>query len=45
MTLQTAVPFWRRAQAQVEETLGPRGDAGLDGLLDLRRQSSPRLSG
>ena len=39
--LQKAVPFWRRAQAQVEEALGAEAALALNGLLDL---SSAKLS-
>ena len=33
--LLKAVPLWQRAQAQVEEALGPGETAALNGLLDL----------
>jgi DNA-binding MarR family transcriptional regulator len=39
--LQKAIPFWRRAQAQVEEALGVEATLALNGLLDL---SSAKLS-
>jgi DNA-binding MarR family transcriptional regulator len=39
--LRKAVPFWRRAQAQVEEGLGPQAVLALNGLLDL---SAAKLS-
>jgi DNA-binding MarR family transcriptional regulator len=45
MTLQTAVPFWRRAQAQVEETLGPEATLALNGLLDLSSAKLSKASG
>jgi DNA-binding MarR family transcriptional regulator len=39
--LQKAIPFWRRAQAHVEQALGPEVTLALNGLLDL---SSAKLS-
>jgi DNA-binding MarR family transcriptional regulator len=42
LKLQKAVPLWRRAQAQVEQALGPEATVALNGLLDL---SSARLKG
>lgn len=32
---EAAVPYWRRAQTQVEETLGTEATLALNGLLDL----------
>jgi DNA-binding MarR family transcriptional regulator len=40
--LQRAVPFWREAQAQVEDALGVEAIVALNGLLDLSSAKLPK---
>jgi DNA-binding MarR family transcriptional regulator len=40
--LERAVPFWRRAQAQLEEAIGTETMAALNGLLELSAAKLPK---